>query len=211
VHRIRSLIPLGLALAALTLALAGCSGSVSVGDESSPSSADGGTTTSTTTYTNDEYGFSITYDEQLSQGEPVAGTGAGGSSVLDVVFADQEGPVVADRYVNAVQVSVYELAREVKPSEVPGVEEELQGVVDQIVSSLPAAEVVEELSPAEVNGVPGFALKYTYAEEETPITAVTFFLFSGTHEYQITAQATTADWQTMKGTLEAAVNSFTVR
>jgi hypothetical protein len=210
VHRIRSLIALGLALAALTFALAGCSGSVSVGDES-PSNTDGGTTTPTTTYANDEYGFSITYTDQLSQGEPVAGSGAGGSSALDVVFADQEGPVVADRYVNAVQVSVYKLAREVKPSEVPDVEEELRGIVDQMMSSLPSAEVVEKLGPAEVNGVPGFALEYRYTEEETPITAVTFFLFSGAYEYQITAQATTADWETMKRPLEAAVNSFTVQ
>ena len=31
--------------------------------------------------------------------------------MFDVVFADKSGPVVSDRYVNAVQVSVYELAR----------------------------------------------------------------------------------------------------
>ena len=209
-HRIRGLIAVGLALAGLTLALAGCSGSVNVGDDSSPSS-DGGTTTSTTTYTNDQYGFSITYSDQFTQGEPVAGTGAGGSSVFDVVFADKDGPVVADRYVDAVQVSVYELAREVKASDVPELKSELQGIVDQMMSSLPTAKVVEELSPVEVNGVPGFALKYTYTEEDTPITAVTFFLFSGSYEYQLTAQATSEDWETMKGPLEAAVKSFTVQ
>jgi hypothetical protein len=210
VHRTRSLIALGLALAALTLALAGCSGSGGGGDDSSPSS-DGGTTTSTKTYTNDQYGFSITYSDQFTQGEPVAGTGAGGSSVFDVVFADKDGPVVADRYVDAVQVSVYELAREVEASDVPELKPELQGIVDQMMSSMPGAEVVEELTETEVNGIPGFALKYTYTEEDTPITAVTFFLFSGQYEYQITAQATTEDWATMKEPLEAAVQSFTVQ
>ena len=140
-HRTRSLIALGLALAALTLALAGCSGSGGGGDDGSPSS-DGGTTTSTKTYTNDQYGFSITYSDQFTQGEPVAGTGAGGSSVFDVVFADKDGPVVADRYVDAVQVSVYELAREVKASDVPELKSELQGIVDQMMSSMPTAEVV---------------------------------------------------------------------
>ena len=209
-HRTRSLIALGLALAALTLALAGCSGSGGAGDDGSPSS-DGGTTTSTKTYTNDQYGFSITYSDQFTQGEPVAGTGAGGSSVFDVVFADKDGPVVADRYVDAVQVSVYELAREVKASDVPELKSELQGIVDQMMSSMPTAEVVEELTATEVNGIPGFALKYTYTEEDTPITAVTFFLFSGQYEYQITAQATTEDWATMKEPLEAAVQSFTVQ
>jgi hypothetical protein len=210
VHRSRSLIALGLALAALTLALAGCSGSGGGGDDGS-SSGDGGTTTSTKTYTNDQYAFSITYGDQFTQGEPVAGTGAGGSSVFDVVFADKDGPVVADRYVNAVQVSVYELAREVNASDVPELKSELQGIVDQMMSSMPTAEVTEELTETEVNGIPGFALKYTYTEEETPITAVTFFLFSGQYEYQITAQATTEDWATLKEPLEAAVQSFTVQ
>ena len=137
-HRIRSLIALGLALAGLTLALASCTGSVNVGGDSSPSS-DGGTTTSTKTYTNDQYGFSITYSDQFTQGEPVAGTGAGGSSVFDVVFADKDGPVVADRYVDAVQVSVYELAREVKASDVPELKSELQGIELIIWSTMPCS------------------------------------------------------------------------
>jgi hypothetical protein len=127
------------------------------------------------------------------------------------VFADKDGPVVADLYVDAAQVSVYELAREVKPSEVPQIKTELEGVVAQMMSNLPTAKVVEDLSPVEVNGVPGFALKYTYIEEDTPITAVTFFLINGKYEYQITAQATSEDWDTMKGPLEATVKSFTVQ
>jgi PsbP-like protein len=209
-HLIRRSIAFGLALAGLTLALAACSAKVSTGGSSSPSAGGGGTTTSIKTYSNDEYGFSITYSDRFTQGEPVAGTGAGGSSVLDVVFADEEGPVVSDRYVNAVQVSVYELARRVKPSEVPRLESELQGIVDQLMTSLPGARVAEKLSPVEVNGVPGFALKYTYAESGTAITALTSFLISGRYEYQITAQAASADWDSLEGELEAAIRSFTL-
>ena len=210
-HRIRSSIALALALAALALTITGCSASVSTGTSASPTSSGGGTTTSTKTYSNSQYGFSITYSDRFTQGEPVAGTGAGGSSVLDVVFADKSGPVVSGRYVNAIQVSVYELAREVKPSEVPKIKSELQRIVDQLMASLPSAKVVEKLSPVKVNGIPGFALKYTYAEGGTDLTAVTFFLLSGKYEYQITAQATTADWDALKGELEAAVKSFTVQ
>ena len=207
-HRILILLAVGLTLAGLTGALAGCDGSASVGD-GSPS--DGGSITSTKTYTNDRYGFSITYTDPLEQGEPAEGTGAGGTSVLDVVFADKDGPVVAERYVNAAQVSVYELAREVDAAEVPDLESELQGVVDQIMASLPDRAVVEPMSGTEVNGLPGFALTYTYVEEGTAITALTFFLFQGRHEYQITAQSTTADWERMKDGLEATVRSFTVK
>jgi hypothetical protein len=209
VHAVRRSIALALFLSGLALVLAGCSASVSTGDDSSPSG--GGTTTATTTYSNDQYGFSITYSDQFTQGEPVEGTGAGGSSVFDVVFADKKGPVVSDRYVNAIQVAVYELARSVKPSEVPKLKTELQSIVDQMMASLPTSKIVEKLSPVKVNGVPGFALKYTYTEGDTDLTAVTFFLVKGKYEYQITAQATTADWPSIKGALETAVKSFTVK
>ena len=210
-NRMRRWLALSLAVAAAALALTACSASVSTGDESSSPSADGGTTTATKTYTNDQYGFSITYADRFTQGEPTEGTGAGGSSVLDVAFADKDGPVISDRYVNAVQTSVYELAREIKPSEVTQIKSELQGVVDQLMTSLPNGVVVEELSPVEVNGLPGFAFKYTYEEGGEELTAVTFFLFKGKYEYQITAQAVSADWESLKGDLESAVQSFTAQ
>ena len=210
-NRMRRWLALSLAVAAAALALSACSASVSTGDESSSPSADGGTTTATRTYTNDQYGFSITYADRFTQGEPTEGTGAGGSSVLDVAFADKDGPVISDRYVNTVQTSVYELAREIKPSEVTQIKSELQGVVDQLMTSLPNGVVVEELSPVEVNGLPGFAFKYTYEEGGEELTAVTFFLFKGKYEYQITAQAVSADWESLKGDLESAVQSFTAQ
>ena len=131
--------------------------------------------------------------------------------MLDVAFADKGGPVISDRYVNAVQTSVYELARELKPSEVKQIKSELQGIVDQLMASMPSSTVVEKLSPVEVNGVPGFAFKYTYQEGGKDLTAVTFFLFKGKYEYQITAQAVTSDWEDLKGQLESAVQSFTVQ
>jgi hypothetical protein len=211
VNRMRRWLALSLAVAAAALALTACSASVGTDDESDGPSADGGTTTSTKTYTNEQYGFSITYADRFTQGEPAEGSGAGGSSVLDVAFADKDGPVIADRYVNAVQTAVYELTRELKPSEVKGVKSELQGIVDQLMSSLPSGVVVEELSPVEVNGVPGFAFKYTYEEEGQELTAVTFFLFKGKYEYQITAQAVSADWESLKGDLESAVQTFTAQ
>ena len=91
------------------------------------------------------------------------------------------------------------------------IKSELQGIVDQLMRSLPSGTMVEELSAVEVNGVPGFAFKYTYTEEGQEITAVTFFLFKGKYEYQITAQATSDEWDALKGDLEAAVQSFTVQ
>jgi hypothetical protein len=203
VHGGRKYVVLVLVLAGLLLTLAGCSGSG--GSDTSAGASSGGTTT----YTNDKYGFTLTHDTQLTEGEPVAGAGAGGSSVFDVVFADTNGTTISDRYVDAIQISVYELAREVKPAEVPKLKAELQGVVDQLMTSTTAATVVEPLSPVTVNGVPGFAFKYTYTEGGTELTAITFFLFKGKYEYEITAQTTSANWEALSAKLEAAVQTFT--
>jgi hypothetical protein len=209
--RTRRWLVLSLAVAAAALALTACGGSVSLGGGSSPASSDGGTTASTRTYTNDQYGFTITYSDRFTQGEAAEGTGKGGSSVLDVAFADKDGPVVSDRYVNAIQASVYELARTLKPSEVKQIKGELQNIVDQLMASLPGSAVVEKLSPVTVNGVPGFTFRYMYTEGGKEMTAATFFLFKGKYEYQITAQAVTSDWESLKGQLESAVQSFTVQ
>lgn len=204
-HGFRRYVALLLVLAGLALTGAGCSGSG--GSDTGDGSSSGGTTT----YTNDQYGFTLTHDKQFSEGEPVAGAGAGGSSVFDVVFADKDGTTISDRYVDAIQVSVYELALEVKPAEVPKLKSELQSVVDQLMSSTTSAKVVEPLEEVTVNGVPGFGFKYTYTEGGTELTAATFFLFKGKYEYEITAQTTSDNWDALKGKLEAAVQTFTAK
>jgi hypothetical protein len=201
----RRYVALLLLLAGLTLAVAGCSGSG--GSDTGDGSSGGGTTT----YTNDQYGFSLTYDNQFSEGEPVEGAGAVGSPVFDVVFADKSGTIISDHYVDAIEILVYELAREVKPAEVPKLESEVQGVVDELMTSVSSATIVEPLQEVTVNGVPGFSFKYTYTEGDTELTATTYFLFKGKYEYEITAQTTSANWDALKGTFEAAVQSFTVR
>ena len=203
-HGFRRCVALLLVLAGLALTLAGCSGSG--GNDTGGSSAGG-----TTTYTNDKYGFSLTHDDQFSEGKPVEGTSAGGSSVFDVVFADKNGTIIADRYVEAVQVSVYELAREVKPAEVPKLKAEIQGVVDELMTGASSAEIVQPLEKVTINGVPGFSFTYTYTEDGTELTAATYFLIKGKYEYEITAQTTSENWDALKGKLEAAAQSFTVK
>ena len=79
--------------------------------------------------------------------------------MVDVVFADTNGTTISERYVEAIQTSVYELSREVKPAEAPKLTAELQGVVDQRTASTASAAVVEPLGTATVNGVPGFGFK----------------------------------------------------
>jgi len=203
VHRSRRYAALLLVLAGLSLTVAGCSGSGGSGGGSS-----GG---GTTTYTNDEYRFALTYSDQFSEGQPVEGASVGASAVFDVVFPDKQGTIVADRYVDAIEVLVYELAREVKPAEVPKLKAEVQSVVDQLLTPASSAEVVEPLKKVTVNGVPGFRFKYTYTEDGTELTAVTHFLFKGKYEYEITTQSTTQEWEALSAKFDAAVQSFTIK
>lgn len=201
-RRLVRLTILMLTLAGLSLLLGACSAGVGTTDKSSPEPK---------TYTNDQYGFTMTYDGQLEQGESTGGVGSGGSSVLDVAFADKSGPKVGGNYANGMQISVYKLAREVKPFEVPKLKKEVLGVVKQIMTSLPGAKTDQPLEELTVNGVPGFGFGYSYVQDDMTLKGVSFFLFKGQYEYQLTAQAASEDWATLKGKLEAAFQTFTIK
>lgn len=192
-----------LALLAAGLALAACGGSVNIGTSPSP--------TGPQTYSNAQYGFSITYDPVFEKGTPEAGTGAGRSSVLNIAFADPKGTVVGNKYVDGILVSVYTLTRDVKPTEVPKLKPEFQSVVGSLMKGLTAGTVVQKLRLAQINGVPGFRFAYTYTEGTTSIAAITYFLVKGHTEYEVTGQASQQNWTKLSPKLGAAVTSFTVK
>ena len=201
---IRKSLVITLALAALALTATACSGS---GGSSGGSSSGG----DTETYTNDDYGFSLTYDSMFTEGTQSGGSESGAGSVFDIAFIDMNGTKIGGKYVDGILVSVYELSRELKPSEVPGLKAEVDGVVTQMMDSLGSAKVTGPLAGTTVNGVPGFKLSYTFAQEGTQTTATTYFLFSGKYEYELTGQASTADYGTLSPKLDAAIQSFTVQ
>ena len=199
---IRATIALALALAALTVTAAACSASVSTGSSATP----GGSRT----YTNDQYGFSLTYDTLFTEGTSTGGTESGSGSELDIAFADTSGTKSGGKYIDGIQVSVYKLARAVKPAEVEGLKTEFEDLVSELMGSLGEAKTTAPLRLTEVNGVPGFTFSYSYTEDSVPITATTYFLIKGQTEYQITAQAAQDAWAELEPELQAAVDSFTV-
>jgi hypothetical protein len=200
---LRSTIALVLALAGLTLTAAACSASVSTGSSATPGGSQ--------TYTNDQYRFSLTYDTLFTEGTSSGGTESGSGSVFDIAFADTSGTKIAGKYIDGIQVSVYELARSVKPSEVAGLKTEFKNLVTELMGSLGEAKTTTPLSLTEVNGVPGFTFSYSYTEDSVPITATTYFLIKGQTEYQVTEQAGQDTWATLEPKLQAAVDSFTVK
>jgi hypothetical protein len=199
---IRQTIAILLVLAGLSGATAACSASVSTGDSSTP----GGSRT----YTNDKYGFSLTYDTMFVESEITGGASGGSGSVFDVVFADPEGAQIGGDLVDGIQVSVYKLARTVKPGEIAGLKKEFQGLVTELLGSISGAEATAPLSPTQINGVPGYTFGYAYAEDSVDVTATTYFLLKGQYEYQVTEQASRENWTWLSPQLQAAVNSFTV-
>jgi hypothetical protein len=202
----RRILALALALAGLTLAAAACSASVSTGTSATPTTSSAGKT-----YTNAQYKFSITPDPVFTQGKASDSTSSGSSSVFDIAFADAKGTKVAGSYVDGVQVSVYKLTRALKPSEIPKLKKEFAGVVSQLMGGLTAGKIVQPLSLAQINGVPGFRLAYTYTRSTTDIAAITYFLIKGQYEYQVTGQASQSVWTALSPKLESTVKSFTVQ
>ena len=200
---IRKTIALLLALAGLSVAAAACSASVSTGDLSTP----GGSKT----YSNDQYGFSITYDTMFVQGESTGGTSGGSGSLFDIAFADPGGAKIGGKLVDGLQVSVYKLSRAVKPGEVAGLKTEFQGLVSQLLGSLGGAKTTKPLSLTQINGVPGYTCAYAYTEDSVNVTATTYFLIKGQSEYQVTEQASRDNWAKLSPQLQAAVDSFTVK
>jgi len=201
---IRKTIIVLVTLVGLALASAACSGSVSTGGSSASPAG-------TRTYSNAQYGFSITYGPDFKQGTTSGGSSSGSGSIFDIAFAYMSGAKQGTSYTDGVQVSVYKLAHSVKPAEVPKLKKEFAGLVGNLMGSLSGAKVSQKLSLAQINGVPGYKLGYVYTQNGTPIAAVTYFLLKGQYEYQVTGQAGKDDWATASPKIQAVVESFTVK
>jgi len=191
---------------ATALGLAACASS----EKGSGGAADDTAGDGTTTYHNAEFGFSITYPERYTEAEAETAGEAGGSAVSSVAFADPDGTVVGDLTVDGLQVAVYELAQGIALEQVPELEQEFQGLVDQMIAGLENGAVTDPLGAVELNGLPGFGFSFTYTNQGTELRASTLFLVKGRYEYMVTAQAATDRWDEMAPELEAAAMSFTI-
>jgi hypothetical protein len=204
VHRLTRLGLLMLSLALITILLAACG------------SADG-TSTSTKsppapkTYTNDQYGFTMTYDGRFEEGPATDEPSAAGGNVFQIAFPDENGPTVNDTYADGLQVNVYKLPRSVKPAEVPALKKDIAKAAKSIVASLPGGGIEEPVDRIVVNGVPGFTFGYSYVENDTPVRATSSFLYKGQYQYTLTGQATSDTWHSMQPQLESTLESFTIQ
>jgi len=199
--RLGRLTVLTLTLAGLALLPGACGGGGATG-ESPPASG---------TYTNDQYGITMTYDGQFAEGETKASSPSGDGTVFEVVFPDKNGPTVGGKYTNALRISVYKLANEIKPAQLPKLKKELSGAVTEYVVSRSGGKIDRPLEEVTVNGIPGFSLDYSLTKDDAALKVVDYFLYKGHYQYTLEGMAASQDWEALKGKFEAAFQTFTVK
>jgi hypothetical protein len=194
----------GIAVAAVAIALAitvtACGGS---GDDSS---GGGGSEAKKTEYTNAQYGFTLTYVEPLSV---VTLTPTNGEEYA-IAFADKDGALVDDQYVNGLRVSVHPIGRNVKAKDVPKLQADLQQAIEKMVAAIPGGKMTGQVTPLELNGTPGYSVDYQFTQSGEQLTCRLYILIKGENEFDLTTQAVAADWDSMQGPLEETVQSFTL-
>jgi hypothetical protein len=163
------------------------------------------------TYTNDQYGFSMTYDGRFEEGPTTGDASAASRNAFLIAFPDKNGPMVNDTYADGLQVNVYALPRKLKPAEVPLLKKQVTKDATSIVAAVPGGKLEQPVEKITVNGVPGFSFGYSYLESDTPIRAKVNFLFKGQYQYALTGKATADTWDAMQPQLESTLLSFTVK
>ena len=199
-----------LVLAGLALVLTACGSSAGAGGgtgaaSGSPSPA------GLATFTNDRYRFALSYPAQFTRSRPKKEAEVGSGPVYDVIFADRNGARNGDAYLDAIDVSVYKLARAVTPADVAQLTPQLQDMLARSTGSLSDVKIEQPLTRANVNGVTGFSVRYTFTDAGQPLTVAAYFLFKGKYEYQISMQAASEHWNALKPGMQIAVQSFLVR
>jgi hypothetical protein len=187
---------LALALIAMLVSLTAC------GDDSSSS-------TGKKTYTDQKYGYSFEYpgDWKLEEGG-AADISAGGSSAASVGVYDPEGAVAEDTFIDMMQVSVYELNVTVDESLMPEIKGEVEAVLENLENQAGGLDTVVPLAEAELGGMSGYSVTYSFAKNGAPVTSTLYFMFSGDVEYQLTVQAADENWQADQPTFDAILDSF---
>jgi hypothetical protein len=144
------------------------------------------------------YGFSLKYGEPLSV---VTLTPTGGEEYA-IAFADKDGPLVNDQYANGLRVAVIGLDQAIKAKDVPKLQKALQQSLEKMVAALPDGKLTSKVTP-------GYSVDYQYSKGGEQLTCTLYLLVKGKNEFDLTTQAVSADWDSLKGTLQETVQSFT--
>ena len=180
------------------------------GNTSTTSTTEAGLGGDALTYTDSTAGYTFKYPAtwKVDPGT-TAGASAGASATSSMGVYDPSGASTTSGYIDLMLVSTYKLKVTVTDTVLAGLEGEIQTVVDSLTGQLADSQTVAPLAQTEAAGMKGYALTFTATKDGAPITSTLYFLFKGDVEYQLTIQASTADWDKYQATFAAMVASFT--
>ncbi len=159
-----------------------------------------------TLYTNTEYGFTLSYSEPLGvvTMEPPAG------ELYAIAFADKEGTLVNDQYANGLRVSVLQIDQAIEAADVPKLENEIAGVIKEMIAGLPEGKTTGEVTAVTLNGTPGYVVDYEVAISGEPGLGRLYVLIKDDKEYHLTLQTVADDWEQLEPALEETAQTFTL-
>jgi len=212
VKRIRSLAPLSIVVPATILALVMVMMAATLVACGSSGDSSGTTTAGdveTKTYTDSDYGYSFDYPETWKvEDSATSDVTAGGTATGNVGVYNPEGTVVDKTYLDLMMVTVYKLNGVVDDSVIPQLKGEIESVLASLESQDSSMKVEEALAETTVAGMKGYKVTYSFTKKDTPTTSTLYFLFNGDTEYQLTTQASTANWEADQPIFDAMIASF---
>ena len=166
--------------------------------------------------TNKRYGFSLRYPlGWLSAAfRPLPG-GKSGGPLMVTSWADPKGKQVDGHYIDALQVTVFELNKPVTEADVAEHAADFKVICgEMMVEQLgknPHIAISDPFRPVTVNGTMGFQITYSYLVDGTPTGAMSYLLPKGRYVYWVTGQASANTWSMAWSMLAPAMASFAIK
>lgn len=132
----------------------------------------------------------------------------GGTPLRSVGAFDPTGGRLGSVLLDGVAVSSYQLGVAVSDDLLPTFGEELADLLTGLEGRLQSFETVEPLSPRTVGGNQGFEVTFRFTRSGKRMRSHLVFLVEGNRQYQITSQATDAEWDVVYPTLRVVLDTF---
>lgn len=193
--------------------LAGCSASVSVGTDPSPTgdTATDGTIALTETLVNDQFGFSFGYSPPFEpQDDATFDSGSGSESTSTSAVFDTEGSQIDGQYRDAFLVNSYQLTREVTEADLPAAKAEIENtLIPQLKAGTPGIQFSPVIETT-LAGKPAFSTDASFEVKGQAIESTMYFIFDGSTQYQVLVQSAEKNWDGLQPTFDAMLDSFTI-
>ena len=159
-------------------------------------------------YTDSTYGYSFRYPGTWKVQSGTTDVTAGGIAAGNVGVYDPSGTRVGDIFVDLAMVTVYNLSFTVDDAWASEVRTELEAILEDLQEQTPDVKVEQPLSQATVGDLTGYAITYTFTKDGTRLRSTLYFVVDGDREYELTIQAATSTWDTVKPVLDRVVKTF---